>query len=356
MIVLTHSLTAIQIPLGQNIHATGKSNVTDGTYVGIMILCMLGALLAFFLVDAKKIIRPDGSKVIIMKHPTWKTEIFGLWECFKNDPLILLLFPMFWSSNWFYTYQFNGVNSAYFNTRTRALNSVLYWMAQIFGAAIFGVCLDLPYRRVIRARVGWCVLMMLTMAVYGGGYAFQSGYSRDTTSNDSNYTGKDWSDAGYLGPMFLYFFYGFFDASWQTCVYWFMGSLTNNGRKLANYAGFYKGIQSAGAAVMWRLDALNEPYMTELGSSWGLLAGSLIFALPLILMRVKDHVDVVEDLKFSDETMDDIVAYPSSALDHEGKPLGARELHQSSTHTKSDNASIDRYNNDDRMHNVNQAA
>lgn len=32
----------------------------------------------------------------------------------------------------------------------------------------------------------------------------------------------------------------------------FMGSLTNNGRKLANFAGFYKGIQSAGAAGMWR--------------------------------------------------------------------------------------------------------
>ncbi len=32
-------------------------------------------------------------------------------------------------------------------------------------------------------------------------------------------------------------FYGFYDAAWQTCVYWFMGAMTNNGRKLANYAG-----------------------------------------------------------------------------------------------------------------------
>lgn len=31
-----------------------------------------------------------------------------------------------------------------------------------------------------------------------------------------------------------------------------MGSLSNNSRKLANFAGFYKGIQSAGAAGMWR--------------------------------------------------------------------------------------------------------
>lgn len=32
----------------------------------------------------------------------------------------------------------------------------------------------------------------------------------------------------------------------------FMGSLTNNSRKLANFAGFYKGIQSAGQAIAWR--------------------------------------------------------------------------------------------------------
>ena len=32
----------------------------------------------------------------------------------------------------------------------------------------------------------------------------------------------DWTDGGrrYIGPMFLYFFYGFYDAVWQTCIYW----------------------------------------------------------------------------------------------------------------------------------------
>lgn len=32
----------------------------------------------------------------------------------------------------------------------------------------------------------------------------------------------------------------------------FMGSLSNNSRKLANFAGFYKGIQSVGQAITWR--------------------------------------------------------------------------------------------------------
>lgn len=247
-----------------------------------------------------------------MKNPTWKTEIFGLYETLRDDPYILLLFPMFFASNWFYTYQFNEVNSAYFNTRTKALNNTLYWTMQIFGAAIFGFALDLPFRRTMRAKVGWAVLFILTMCIWGGGYAFQTTYTREETTAAS-YTGKDWTDSGYIGPMFLYMFYGFYDAAWQTCVYWFMGALTNNGRKLANYAGFYKGIQSTGAAIIFRLDAQKISFMGGFASSWGLLAGALIFALPLILLRVQDHVAVEEDLKFSDETLADVV--PVTAAD-----------------------------------------
>ena len=113
-----------------------------------MVLTFCGALLAFTLVPGKKVIRADGTKVILMKNPSWKTEILGLWETFFTDPYILLLFPMFFTSNWFYTYHFNDVNAAKFNTRTRALNSVLYWLAQIVGAAIFGFLLDMGWGKI----------------------------------------------------------------------------------------------------------------------------------------------------------------------------------------------------------------
>ena len=88
-----------------------------------------------------------------------------------------------------------------------------------------------------------------------------------------------------------------------------MGALTNNGRKLANFAGFYKGIQSAGGAITWRLDGLGIPYMNMFASCWGLLTGSLLFALPVILLKIKDTVSVEEDLKFSDETIDDVYVH-----------------------------------------------
>lgn len=89
-----------------------------------------------------------------------------------------------------------------------------------------------------------------------------------------------------------------------------MGSLSNNSRKLANFAGFYKGLQSAGAAGMWRMDAQKTAFMTEFASCWGLLVGSLFIASPVVFFKIKDHADIDEDLKFSDEKHEEVVGIP----------------------------------------------
>jgi hypothetical protein len=89
----------------------------------------------------------------------------------------------------------------------------------------------------------------------------------------------------------------------------FMGAISNNSRKLANFAGFYKGIQSAGAAIMWRLDGYKVPYLNLFLSCWVLLAGSLVVALPVMLLKIKDTVPVEEDLRFTDETIEDVIGY-----------------------------------------------
>jgi len=93
-----------------------------------------------------------------------------------------------------------------------------------------------------------------------------------------------------------------------------MGAISNNSRKLANFAGFYKGIQSAGAAIIWRLDGLDNapPFMNLFASCWILLAGSLVIALPVMILKIKDTVPVEEDLKFTDETIEDVIGHKVS--------------------------------------------
>lgn len=312
--------------LGQNVNVKTNVNASDGAYIALIILMFCGAVLALFLCDAQKIVRADGTKVILRKNPSWKSEFVGLWETLRFEPFVLLLFPMFWVSNWFYTYQGNSVNGGHFDTRTKALNDFMYWFAQILAATCIGPILDLKYfRRTVRARGAFAILVILTLAIYGGGYAFQKGYTRQTPEK-----ANDWTSPGYVGPMFLYFFYGFFDACWQGTVYWyapsyatvfdeytnansvcpthrFMGALSNSGRNSANYVGFYKGIQSAGAAVMWAWDSTSPPYMTEFASNWGLLLGALLCAAPVVFLKIKDSVPVEVDLQGTNETIEDVL-------------------------------------------------
>ena len=110
-------------------------------------------------------------------------------------------------------------------------------------------------------------------------------------------------------------------AAWQTCVYWFIGAMINNGHKLANFAGFYKGIQSASAVIVYRVDALKAPFINKFASSWSLLVGSLLLAASLIWAKIQDTVSIEEDLKFTDETFEDfeptIVGEPAPEV--EGK-------------------------------------
>jgi hypothetical protein len=80
----------------------------------------------------------------------------------------------------------------------------------------------------------------------------------------------------------------------------------------------FRGIQSAGAAVSWHLDAKKVPYMGMFVSNWVLLAVSLVIAAPVMFWKIKDTVSIEEDLRFSDETVEDVI--PQYQMDNIGLP------------------------------------
>ena len=105
-------------------------------------------------------------------------------------------------------------NLARFNVWTRALNSLTYWTAQIVGAMVVGFALDLDrFQRKTRARAGLIGLFAITMGIWGGGYASQKTYTRETAGIEEK---LDWTSSNYGSPLVLYLFYGAFDAVWQT--------------------------------------------------------------------------------------------------------------------------------------------
>ncbi|KAH8111474.1 hypothetical protein DFH11DRAFT_1729406 [Phellopilus nigrolimitatus] len=303
------------VSLGQNFKSTASSTfllavlqalihrlfgvfaVADGTYIVFLILASIGVLIPMLMADPSKMFRSDGSKVTTPRHPSWKTEIFGLWVTLRSDPAIVFLFPMFFASNWFYTWQFNDYNGALFDIRARSLNNLVYWLAQMFGSISIGLLLDSGWlQRRVRAFAGWTVLFCMVFIVHIWAFFYQRNYTRQSV-DPSVYTPIDIYDKDYPAHIWLYIFCALLDSMWQTTAYWMMGAMSNDPAKLAFLTGFYKSIQSAGAAGVWRADAIHLPFMNIFLSTWVLLVAGLLFALPMLYLRVKNYTD------YEDETM-----------------------------------------------------
>ncbi|KAF9526416.1 major facilitator superfamily domain-containing protein [Crepidotus variabilis] len=281
------------VSLAINFGNTGNS-VSNSTYIAFLVLTLIGASIPLLMANPHSIVRTDGSKLAAPRHPSWKVEIYGLWVAVRDDPLIIMLFPMFLASNWFYTWQFNGYNAAIFNIQARSLNNFVYWVAQIIGSIFIGFILDTKkIGRRARAFTGWGILFFAVFALHIWAYFYQKDYSRQSMPEDATKIGIH--DKGYVAKIWLYFLFGVLDAVWQITVYWIMGAMSNDPAKLAHFTGLYKSIQSAGAAGMWRADAVKTPYMTIFLSTWILMVVGLLFALPMIHLRVKDTTDLADE-------------------------------------------------------------
>jgi hypothetical protein len=66
-----------------------------------------------------------------------------------------------------------------------------------------------------------------------------------------------------------------------------MGAISNDPFTLARFTGFYKAIQSAGAAGSFGMDASSTPFLNELLASWILMLVSLPLA-GIVIWGIKD--------------------------------------------------------------------
>ncbi|XP_071725242.1 UNC93-like protein 1 [Rutidosis leptorrhynchoides] len=239
------------IPFILNYNRTKAVSVNDGTYIGFMCFMSAGTVISLAILPPSKVIRDDGSRCTRVKYSSPSIEAVEILKLFANWKMLLIV-PAAWASNFFYSYQFNNVNGAIFNLRTRGLNNVFYWGAQMIGSIGIGYVLDFSFKsRRMRGFVGIGVVALLGTGIWAGGLANQLTYSRHDVPDvklDFKESGSD-----FAGPFVLYFSYGLLDAMFQSMVYWVIGALADDSEILARYSGFYKGVQSAGAAVAWQL-------------------------------------------------------------------------------------------------------
>ncbi|KAJ6806345.1 putative UNC93-like protein 1 [Iris pallida] len=276
------------IPFVLNYGSTEAVSVNDGTYVGFMCFMALGTLLSLAILPPSQVVRDDGTRATAAAayggacaEALEVLKLFGNWK-------MLLMAPAAWASNFFYTYQFNSVNGLLFNLRTKGLNNAFYWGAQLVGSVGIGYFLDHSFgSRRTRGIVGIGVVAALGTAVWGGGLANQLRYADGKWAEEE----LDFKNSGgeFAGPFVLYFSYGLLDAAFQSLCYWVIGALADDSQTLSRYSGFYKGVQSAGAAVAWQVDTRKTPLLAQLIINWSLTTMSYPLLLLLVVLAVKDE-------------------------------------------------------------------
>jgi MFS family permease len=289
---------------GLNYHSK-SGTVTDSTYIAYIVIMLFGWACSS-LVCSTEDLSEKYKGVRIAENSThfnWTTLRPTIFQTFRIilDWRNICLYPMFFNANVFYSYQQNDVNGLNFNIRTRSLNSALYWVAQMTGGLLMGFLLDLHnLNRRTRAKMGWGILFVTGMAIWGGGYKFQVWDDRRLAGGlkqDIDY--KD--GRKFLGPMFLYFFYGAYDSFWQSFCYWIMGAQSNDPAVTAVIVGAYSALKPAGGAMAWRINAEGTSPMVQFAMNWGLSIGSLLVAIPTVRSLSKESISIPEPAQVAKE-------------------------------------------------------
>ncbi|CAK7324309.1 unnamed protein product [Dovyalis caffra] len=75
------------------------------------------------------------------------------------------------------------------------------------------------------------------------------------------------------------------------------------------YVGFYKGVQSAGAAVAWQVDSHEVPLLNQLIVNWSLTTVSYPLLAILVMLAVKD------------DKQDEEASVNPASMDNNSKPV-----------------------------------
>ncbi|KAJ5606657.1 hypothetical protein N7510_009438 [Penicillium lagena] len=278
------------IPTVENWGVTTAGSVNDSTYIALFILMIMGSVVACSVSNPSKVIRSDGSRVVVPRQTTFVQELKNVALAVRREPWIILFFPYSFAGLWYIPYQSNDFNGYFFDLRTRAFGSLWFDFGQFAMAVISGLLLDfkrLGGRR-RRAFIGWVFLFLLINAVFIGG-VFPARRSQRGHPLSHPLDVEDAQAAGYIA---LYTFYGAVDGAWQTFAWWIMGTLSNDPLVLSIYSAFYKVFGAMGAAIVFNLDVRETSYQAMFGSYWGLLSGSLVLVLALIYKRVEDTLSL----------------------------------------------------------------
>ncbi|KAK3319395.1 major facilitator superfamily domain-containing protein [Apodospora peruviana] len=240
------------ISLSLNISRSYRGSISKSTYITLMTIMCLGAPFAFLLPSTRKVQRTDGRAVVITKAPSLLSEFRVLGSLLKN-PTVLALMPLMLYAQWFLSYQWQ-FNYAYFTVRSRALNSMMFYLGGLIASMSLGWFLDwdrLP--RPKRAKIGFLIMLVTSGSSWIIGQVVQARYWTTKPT-------LDWDGDGFGLGCFLFMLWGVSDPLVTTYKYWIAGTLTNNVNEATFLAALINSVGAVGSTFGFVVSAMKTNY------------------------------------------------------------------------------------------------
>lgn len=239
----------------------GGSSLTASTYWTFFVVMCAGSVLAVVVLPLDQVTfsNADGQvECVVGARPSSdkkdaeeasglrlvSQELQRTMQSFSNKAMLCLI-PLFFYSNFFYSYHF-GVVGILLNGRTGSLTMATYWVAQIMGSFLLQGFLDQAHLKLeYRLRMSFLgTLVYITLTwVFGGFVQYGYGVSEEHLQSLDlvGHQRSPWP------AMLCIFLWGFVDSFVQVWSYWFMTQLSSEPEELACFTAFYKLWQCAGS-------------------------------------------------------------------------------------------------------------
>lgn len=236
---------AIVLALNHSAEAKKKGKVEAQTYLVFIALQCLAAPVALLLSPPEKVLRRDGSKVIVRAEKSLKAEFKALWAAsIRRD--ILLLLPVFWAS---YFNQYSGnFQTYYFGVRARALIGFVSNFGTLLSSQLMSTLLDYKALKVKRRiEIGFWYVVVWHVIAWVYGWVVQEEYT-------ANPPAWDWEDAGFVKGFFVLLLWDFARQSLQNWLYYLLATKTDNISELSRFSGILRGQESFSQAISFGLN------------------------------------------------------------------------------------------------------
>jgi hypothetical protein len=258
------------VSLGINHQMNKKGKVGYQTYWGFIAIQCLGLFIGLLLSNPEQVVRDDGTRIQAPRGINWRVEGKEMWKLLRSKP-ILLLSPLFWYFGWMQAYPGTYL-ATYFTVRSRALGSFMSAVVGTLATWLGGSLVDIPWHksRQVRAISTFALIASLNSATWIWAVYIQNEYRRTLPV-------LDWENQAAFGRGFgVYMLERISLGMVENYIYWCIGNLSDSPGDQIRYSSLLRGIETAGVAVGFGVQAVP----TALIATASINCGLWFFALP----------------------------------------------------------------------------